>query len=314
MGHEFALERHWMSNLTESYTLQIVFKSLNSTMKLSKYCKYHECTTGYFTFYGVKRAFRLNITVVSDVMPQHGLSYDGRRRTFRSTCKASDLATGAALVNGGVHNGFPGVAATSNEWTQNGTKAPNIVKCSTINGYINHAYKGQKSLPPRKPRKQEGPVSYGTKASVADQVNTEAIQCNGIANRTSLGNVALPCHVDQMTSEPSMPAGTKNRSKWRNHRHKKRLPKLPPHEEEDWENELQEVTMSDWDKMVFGVSPYGPEDLLHWAFRDLTLKQTDTVPPPVTARYRPSVHHRRPISWSCFRTRTEPDQFADADE
>ncbi len=34
---------------------------------------------------------------------------------------------------------------------------------------------------------------------------------------------------------------------------------MPPKEEEDWENEIQEVTITDWGKMCFGVAPYGKD-------------------------------------------------------
>lgn len=34
---------------------------------------------------------------------------------------------------------------------------------------------------------------------------------------------------------------------------------MPPQEEEDWENEIQDVTLTDWEKMCFGVRPYGKE-------------------------------------------------------
>lgn len=34
---------------------------------------------------------------------------------------------------------------------------------------------------------------------------------------------------------------------------------MPPQEEEDWGNEIQEVTLTDWENMCFGVRPYGKE-------------------------------------------------------
>lgn len=36
-----------------------------------------------------------------------------------------------------------------------------------------------------------------------------------------------------------------------------RPPPMPQQGEEDWENEIQEVTVTDWEKMCFGVRPYG---------------------------------------------------------
>lgn len=34
---------------------------------------------------------------------------------------------------------------------------------------------------------------------------------------------------------------------------------MPPREEEDWDNEIQEVMLTDWENMCFGVRPYGKE-------------------------------------------------------
>lgn len=63
----------------------------------------------------------------------------------------------------------------------------------------------------------------------------------------------------------------------------------------------------------FSVPLPGPEDVLHFALRDLTLQQRDSVDPPVTANYSPSARHPRPVKWFCYSVPTEPDQFADAD-
>lgn len=43
-----------------------------------------------------------------------------------------------------------------------------------------------------------------------------------------------------------------------------RPPTLPPQEQEDWESEIQEVTVPDWEKMCFGVRPYGKENLFQY--------------------------------------------------
>lgn len=58
----------------------------------------------------------------------------------------------------------------------------------------------------------------------------------------------------------------------------------------------------------------GPEDVLHSALKDLSLKETDAVALPVTVDYRPAVHHPLPVQWLCYSVPTEPDQFADADD
>ena len=62
------------------------------------------------------------------------------------------------------------------------------------------------------------------------------------------------------------------------------------------------------------VPPPGPEDVIHFALRDLTLKQRDQVDLPLTANYSPAKHHLRPVKMSWWNTPTEPGQFEDADE
>lgn len=74
--------------------------------------------------------------------------------------------------------------------------------------------------------------------------------------------------------------------------------------------QVRPSTMFYW----YSVPPPGPEDLLHFALRDMTLLQMDTLDLPVIANYSPAVHHPRPVRWSCYNIPTEPDQFADADE
>ncbi|XP_030272614.1 uncharacterized protein LOC115581568 [Sparus aurata] len=249
-------------------------------------------------------------------MPQTGMNYEGRRRgTRRSTCKANGLAPGADLVNGAVvHNGYPAAATRTNETTPAGTLNGTKPQCM-VNGYINHKYKSRNASPPRTLRKHGSTIPAVSDASTAGRVNSAdnsgGISVNGAA---SLDTVASHCYSDQMAPEPSLSAGAKNRRRWKKCGRKKRPPTLPPQEQEDWESEIQEVTVPDWEKMCFGVRPYGPEDVLHFALRDLRLRQTQTADLPLTANYRPALHHPRPVKWSCYSIPTEPDQFADADE
>lgn len=57
----------------------------------------------------------------------------------------------------------------------------------------------------------------------------------------------------------------------------------------------------------------GPEDVINFGLADLTLKQKETVVLQMGANYIPSVHHPHPVPFPCFRSSTEPGQFADAD-
>lgn len=67
---------------------------------------------------------------------------------------------------------------------------------------------------------------------------------------------------------------------------------------------------SDW----YSVLPSGPEDLLQFSLRDLKLAEWHTLDLPLSATYRPSVHHPYPVNWSQFSPPTEPEQFTDAIE
>eukprot|EP00064_Thunnus_orientalis_P019099 superscaffoldBa00004633_g19209 len=261
-------------------------------------------------------------------MPQNGMNFEGRRRqTRRNTCGANGLMNsqvpGSDLVNGAaVHNDFPAAATRTSESTPAGTPNGTKPQCM-VNGYINHGYKGKrtKAPPQRTFWKQRSTISAVTDASTAGRVSSGGTSGAILVNEaTSLDT--LP-RSDQMAPEPSLSAAAKNQRR-RKFRHKKRdtdlacsenptPPLVPPQEEEDWEKEIQEVTVTNWEKMCFGVQSYGPEDVLHFALRDLTLQQRDSVDPPVTANYSPSARHPRPVKWFCYRIPTEPDQFADAD-
>ncbi|XP_074486553.1 uncharacterized protein LOC141764829 isoform X2 [Sebastes fasciatus] len=261
-------------------------------------------------------------------MPQNGLSYEGRRGwTHHSTCKANDQVPGTGLVNGAVaHNGWPAAATRTSESTPAGTPNGTKPQCM-VNGYINHGYKGKstKAAPQRTRRKHGSTISDVTDASAAGGVRSAGtpggVSVNGAA---SLDTVAPPCKSEQMAPRHNLSAAAKNKRREKFRRKKRNtevvcpeyptLPLLPPPEEEDWESEIQEVKLTDWEKMCFGVGPYGPEDVLHFSLRDLTLKQRDTVDLPVTANYSPAVHHQRRVRWSCYSIPSEPDQYADADE
>ncbi|XP_047434854.1 uncharacterized protein LOC125004357 [Mugil cephalus] len=259
-------------------------------------------------------------------MPQNHMNFEGRRsRTRRNTYKANPpadrLGLDTGLVYGAfVHNGFSAAATGTSENT------PASALCHTkplsmVNGYINHGFQGEsaKATPIRILRKQGSPISV---AAAANRVsNADDPGATSVSGDTTSDAVALPQTFGQMEPEPSSAARKKQRRKA--FKNKKRntevafpdssAPRLmPPQEKEDWENEIQDVTTTDWEKMCPGLRLYGPEDVLLSDLRDLTLKQRDDL--PVTPSYSPAIHHPRPIQWSCYNIPTEPDQFADADE
>ncbi|XP_060883404.1 uncharacterized protein LOC132954780 [Labrus mixtus] len=264
-------------------------------------------------------------------MPQNGMNYEGRRRGTRyNSCKVNGQVhgqvSGTDLVNGALaYNGFPAAATWTSDRPPHGMENGIRPQCG-LNGYISHGYKDQsrKAVPPRTIRKQGSTISTVTGASASGRVIIAGIP-DGIS--VNGGAKSVPCDSDQMTPQPNFPAKARNQRPRKKFKHTKRntevtCPEMPPptpppmmpEEEEDWEKEIQEVTLSGWEEMCFGNCPYGPEDLLDFSLRDLTLKQRDTVPPSVTANYSPAAHHRRPVRWSCYRIPSDPDQFVDADE
>ncbi|CAL8328857.1 unnamed protein product [Lota lota] len=86
-------------------------------------------------------------------------------------------------------------------------------------------------------------------------------------------------------------------------------------EDEDWEKEIQEVVLVDWEKRSFGRQPYGPEDLISFALRGLSLHSMAPPTPPIMADYSPARSHPCPVEWStCYRVPLEEGQFSDVDE
>ncbi|XP_023134258.2 uncharacterized protein LOC111574079 [Amphiprion ocellaris] len=266
-----------------------------------------------------------------DAMPQNGVNFVGRRRARHNTCKANDVVSSQVpsmgLVNGPVVYKYCSAAASR---TCQSTPAGTLCDSKpprTVNGYINHGYRGNitTAVPPKTLRKQGGMISAISDASAPGRLSrTSDPGSITVSGATKQDSVDLPHNFNQVVPDPSLPASGKNQRRRRYYRHKKRhsevaclgnsaSPLMPP-QKEDWENEIQEVTLTEWEQKCFGVKPYGPEDVLHFALRDLTLKQRDTMDLPVTASYRPVVHHPSPVKWFCYSIPTEPDQFADADE
>ncbi|KAM7394095.1 hypothetical protein PAMP_020915 [Pampus punctatissimus] len=265
-------------------------------------------------------ARRAAVHSTGNAMPQNGMNIRaGRREPGHNTSRANGLMNGQVpdtdLGNGAVvHNDFPAAATRTSESTPAGTPNGTRPQCM-VNGYINHAYKGKstKALPPGTLRKQRRTISAVTDTSAAGRVGRGGTPGGILVNgATSLDTSPSS---DQMAPKPSLSAAVKNQRRDTDFAHPENpiLQLMPPQEGEDWEKEIQEATVTNWENMCFAVQPYGPEDVLHFTLRDLTLQQRDPVDLLVTANYSPSAHHPHPVKWSCCRIPTEPDQFADAD-
>ncbi|XP_053275263.1 uncharacterized protein LOC128437224 [Pleuronectes platessa] len=273
-------------------------------------------------------------------MPQIDVNVKGRRggmrpNTWKANGPVNGHAPGTTIVNGTAsHNGCPASATKNSESTPagilNGTKPQHMV-----NGYMNHGHRGKytKAAPPGTLRKRGGAVSAVSDASagVSSRDISNGVSVNGAA---SLDFVALLGNCEETAPGPSLSASAaavKDQRRRKKIRRKKRLRTLygsddcplqrdpevasvPPQEEEDWESEIQDVTVTGWEELCFGRCPYGPEDVLHFALRDLTLKQRDQVNLHLTANYTPAKRHRHPLKISWLSTPPEPGQFEDADE
>lgn len=84
--------------------------------------------------------------------------------------------------------------------------------------------------------------------------------------------------------------------------------------QEDWEREIKEVELQNWQMMRFGSQRYGPEDVLHFTLRDLTMERSQTIW-TVMPKYIPAMHHTQDIEWVSYKLPpTEPGQFSDVEE
>ncbi|XP_068448261.1 uncharacterized protein [Clinocottus analis] len=243
-------------------------------------------------------------------MPQNGVNYKGRRGgTRHGTCRADHRVPFTGLLNGAVpHNGWP-AAATENKLagTVNGAKSTCVV-----NGVGNHWYKGKSTTPPMTLwKKGSGALAGGVRSAG----NARGIWAKGGAGQHP---AASPCNPEQTAPQLIQSATTKHqwRRTFRCNRNKAACPENAPLPlmEEDWEKETQEVALPDWEKNSYGINPYGPQDVIHYSLRGLTIQQRDAFDVPVSAGYKPAVHHPLPILWRRYKPATERDQCADADE
>jgi len=64
----------------------------------------------------------------------------------------------------------------------------------------------------------------------------------------------------------------------------------------------------------FVRSPLGPEDVISYPLRGLSLQQMATPTLPITANYSPARRHPRPVKRTYHNMPLESGQFADVDK
>ncbi|XP_017281211.1 uncharacterized protein LOC108241530 [Kryptolebias marmoratus] len=248
-------------------------------------------------------------------MPQTGLSFDGGQRgAHGNPWKVNHLLNehipGRSSVKGAaLHHSRSDGSQTSGRSSVGSLGRPRPPH--TVNGHVNHGHEGEspKAALPKKVWARESDFSPVTASA---------------ASAPGAGNPC--CKYEHLVPDPSLSAPKNNHRGRKKFRQKKKRddkdpssgssapPLMPQQEQEDWEKEIQEVTLRNWEKMCFGVAAYGPEDVIHFTLRGSTLQERTTADLPATASYSPAVHHVRPLRWRCYRTPAEPDQFANAEE
>ncbi|XP_041839383.1 uncharacterized protein LOC121638588 [Melanotaenia boesemani] len=248
-------------------------------------------------------------------MAQSALNYASKWRGGHHNCTAKDLVNGQIRRTGLANGVIIRYGWSAGECTPLGTRYGPKPRC--MNGYMNHGYKGKstKTAPPKKLWTKDSLPSIVTNGSAAETIRSTVVPDGISANGALFGN------FDQVVPDPRLSVSQNKQSKKKFRYKKKRNEEvasqgrsaLPLQEKEDWEKEI-EVTPKDREKMCFGIVPFGPEDSLSCALRDLRLQHGGVVDSPLTTNYIPAKHHPRPIQWTRYRIPTELDQFADADE
>nr|XP_057947583.1 uncharacterized protein LOC131141456 [Doryrhamphus excisus]XP_057947584.1 uncharacterized protein LOC131141456 [Doryrhamphus excisus]XP_057947585.1 uncharacterized protein LOC131141456 [Doryrhamphus excisus] len=242
-------------------------------------------------------------------------SVNKTRQAHENICRANGPNNEAqgVLKKMSVLNGCVSGSSRTKPVETNFTKPPYV-----LNGCLKHGFEGKhnKAAPSRTHEKQKSTFLAACGPALAGGGIHGSSPRGILVNGGTRGRHAWTTSKPQAT-ETGHPVKIRAKNQRRKRRHKKRdsshqCPEeptqelTPPVEEEDWESECQ----ADWEKK-FGVQPYGPEDVLHFALQDLSLEHWElgTVP-----NYSPAVHHSHPVQWTCPSTSTEPEQFADADE
>ncbi|KAK7929954.1 hypothetical protein WMY93_006349 [Mugilogobius chulae] len=244
-------------------------------------------------------------------MPVTELNYgrrQPRRHNYKSKWVRNDKVQDTGLVNGTMH--YDKITKEYNPWainpvqaaTHNDTKPRNMV-----NGCANNDSR----------TKRDG--------KTPDYSSAQQHECNGskLNGSTSPEKRTLcttargqePVKLEQWTATKIQRKKNKPWLKKRNNHVTTLENCVPPQPLEDWEDELKDVKINNWEEISFGTEPYGPEDVVNFTLRDLSLEKTNPPFWQVTCNnYHPATHHRRPIEWSRYKPCSEPGQFSDVED
>ncbi|MEQ2253497.1 hypothetical protein ILYODFUR_032740 [Ilyodon furcidens] len=257
-------------------------------------------------------------------MPQCGFSFEcSRREAHHNTCKANSLLRKDNPDAGWISRADRQHGA--NESAKAGSLDPPYPPRKN-NGYFNYSHnnKSTRAVSRKNSSTQKGTFSPPAIGATAGRfTGTDVLGCSAAIGAARFGGVDPS---EQAVPDPSLSASKRKQRRKKHFRNEKKRDKnttdlggytplvMLLQEEEDWEEEIQEATFKNREKMILEAAPYGPEDVLHLSLQDLTLRQSDSVNPPATANYSPAVHHAHPIRWRCCRAPAESEQFADVGE
>ncbi|XP_029949673.1 uncharacterized protein LOC115390111 [Salarias fasciatus] len=238
-----------------------------------------------------------------DGMPDTHMIFWGGRK---GKCEAHGLLPDAGLV---VPGGFS--AAAGRKGGRRGSRRPCLV-----NGDVSHRDEGR----PRKaaPSKEAKLTPAVTDGPAADAVAGGGAAHPGgvsVSSDTKPDAGALSCSHGDKLPDPNTRTARKNQW-WRKKSRAKRraaaayVDACKPAkevEEEDWEKEIEELTITDWEAMRIGLNSSGPGGL-----NDSPPHQQDAGFLPASALYKPDAHHPRSILWFHCSQAAVRGQFDDA--
>ncbi|XP_055014546.1 uncharacterized protein LOC129410423 [Boleophthalmus pectinirostris] len=220
-----------------------------------------------------------------------------RRYSYKSNGVCSDQVQDTGLVSGTMHCGKngprtmdPTQAATHNDRTPR----------NMVNGHVKNGFKSKSHETLSVSRKESKKTIYCSSAKQSE------CNCSVLVNGSrGLGRGPLsstiatqePATLDQSTAIKALRKKKKPLYKKRNN-HVAPLENTIPNLTEDWEHEIQEVKLSNWEELSFGTHPYGPEDVITFTLRDLSLERT-ILPlwQVASSKYNPAMYHKQPINW-----------------
>ncbi|XP_005809142.1 uncharacterized protein LOC102217046 [Xiphophorus maculatus] len=197
---------------------------------------------------------------------------------------------------------------------------------STNAGSLDRRDWSTKVVFPKNPRKQKGAFSPVTNGTRAGRWRVADVPQYATANCAASFGVTHYYKPEQAAPDPRFSASEEKRRGNNRFRNKKKrgmdmtFPEaykpilMSLQEKEDWDKEIQDVTLKKRVELNVVTVPYGPEDVLHFSLQDLSLRQNNMADAPVAANYSPAVHHAHPIRWRRYRFAIQSEQFADAEE